>query len=279
MSRSRHLSLWTVATILQFGLSALGEVGSEASASTPMGGVISNPELSVVGGGKRAIQGSETANVLVFFRPDKDYALATLKGLAACEKRTAGKSVRWTAVVGERFPLDQVGAAVKEAGIAMPVVVDAGDSLYVELGLAQLPVVAITDKEHKLVQFQPFTKLNFCELVEGRIKLVLKEITEAEFDKIQNPESTKVGGEASVAGRHVRMAEIFLKSGSNDKALEQAKIAVEKGPNVAAAHAILGSALAAGGDCKGAMAAFEQALKLDKGDARALEGKKGCEGK
>jgi tetratricopeptide (TPR) repeat protein len=258
------------------GLSAFGEEGTEASAHTPMGAVISNPELAVVGGGKRAVQGTDGVNVLVFFRPDKDYNLSTLKGLAACEKRTAGKPVRWTGVVGERFPAEQVRAAQAETGIAMPVVVDAGDALYVELGLAQLPVVAITDKTRKLVQFQPFTKLNFCELVDGRIRLALGEITDADFEKLLNPASTRVGGDASVAGRHLKMAEVLLKSGSGEKALEQAKIAVEKAPDLAAAHSVLGTALQATGDCKGALVAFDQALKLDPADARAAEGKKGC---
>jgi hypothetical protein len=279
MSPRRPSTLWIPSVCLVLALTAVGEEGGEASANTPMGAVISNLELSVVGGGKRTPQGNEAANVLVFFRPDKDVNVSSLKGLSLCEKRTAGKSVRWTGIVSDKAALEQVKAVQAETGIAMPVLVDVGDALYVELGIAQLPAVAITDKDHKLVQFQPFTKLNFCELVDGRVRLVLKEISEADFEKIQNPASTKVGGEASVVGRHMKMAEAFLKSGSNDKALEQAKIAVEKAPGVAAAHAVLGSALAANGDCKAARAAFEQALKLDKADARALEGVKGCEGK
>ena len=279
MSRRRSSASALLSTCLLLSLAAVAESGSEASASTPMGAVITNPELAAVAGGKRTPQGSEAANVLVFFRPDKEASVASLKGLAACEKRTAGKSVRWTGIVPDKTSLDQAKAAVAEAGIAMPVLVDAGDALYVELGIAQHPAVAITDKDHKLLQFQPYTKLNFCELVDGRVRLVLKEISATDFEKIQNPASTKVGGEASVAGRYVKMAEAFLKSGSPDKAVEQARTAVEKGSDLAAAHAILGSALAANGDCKGARASFESALKLDKADARALEGLKACEGK
>ena len=279
MHRRRPLPCWISPAFLLLALSALGEVGGEASTNTPMGALVSNPELATVAGGKRPPQGPEAANVLVFFRPDKDSSIATLKGLAPCEQRTSGKSVRWTGIVSDKYPLDQVKAAQAETGVAMPILVDAGDALYVELGIAQLPAVAITDKAHKLVQFQPFTKLNFCELVDGRVRLVIKEITEADFEKIQNPTITRIGGDASVAGRHVKMAEAYLKAGSPDKAVEQARIGVEKAPELAAAHAMLGSALAASGDCKGARTAFDQALKLDPAEARALEGKKGCEGK
>ena len=279
MLRRRPNALCIPSVFLLMALSALAEEGTEASTNTPMGAVISNPELAVAGGGKRTPQGPEAANVLVFFRPDKDVSLATLKGLAPCEQRSKGKSVRWTGIVSDKFSAEQVKSAQAESGVAMPILVDAGDALYVELGIAQLPAVAITDKDHKLVQFQPFTKLNFCELVDGRVRLVIKEINDADFEKIQNPASTKIGGEASVAGRHVKMAEAFLKSGSPDKALDQARIGVEKAPGLAAAHAMLGSALAATGDCKGARASFDQALKLDPADARAVEGKKACEGK
>ena len=279
MHRRRPLPCWTSPAFLLLALSAVGEVGGEPSTNTPMGAVVSNPELAAAAGGKRTPQGAEAANVLVFFRPDKESSVQTLKGLAPCEKRTAGKSVRWTGIVSDKYPLDQVKAAQAETGVQMPILVDAGDALYVELGIAQLPAVAITDRAHKLVQFQPFTKLNFCELVDGRVRLVIKEITEADFEKIQNPASTRIGGDASVAGRHVKMAEAYLKAAAPDKAVDQARIGVEKAPELAAAHAMLGSALAASGDCKGARAAFDQALKLDPADARALEGKKGCEGK
>src|SRR5450759_1715761 len=94
---------WLSSVCLLLTMYALGEEGSEASANTPMGAVISNPELAAVGGGKRTPQGPEAANVLVFFRPDKDASVATLKGLAPCEKRTAGKSVRWTGIVSDKY--------------------------------------------------------------------------------------------------------------------------------------------------------------------------------
>jgi tetratricopeptide (TPR) repeat protein len=277
VNRSKRLC---VVSWLAFAtLAATAEETGQASTRTPMGAVLSNPELASLAGGKARPQQNVDINVLVFFRPDTDYSKETLKGLSACEKRTAGKPVRWAAIVADRYPADQVKAAVTEAGILMPVLIDAGEALSNEVAVAQLPAVAFTDKGKKLVAFQPFTKLNFCELVEGRIRLLLKEITEAEFSALADPASTKIGGEASVAGRHVKMAEMFLKSGNNDKALESARLAVQHGAALAAAHSVLGESLRAAGNCKEAVAAFDKALALDPKDARASAGKNACAGK
>lgn len=257
-------------------LAAVAEDAGSASTRTEMGTVVANPELGTLSGSKVRPQDDSTLNVLVFFRPDTDYSKETLKGLAACEKRTAGKSVHWVALVSDRFPAEQSKSAVSEAGIAMPVLVDAADALSTQIAIAQLPAVAFTGKDKKLVAFQPFAKLNFCELVDARIRLLLHEISEKEFNSIVDPASTKVGGESSVARRHIKLAEAFLKSGNTEKALEPARAAVEHGPDLAASHSVLGECLRAAGKCKEAMLEFDKALALDPADSRAGEGKKAC---
>jgi tetratricopeptide (TPR) repeat protein len=183
------------------------------------------------------------------------------------------------AIVADRYSAGQVKSAVAEAGIAMPVLVDVGEALSNEVAVAQLPAVAFTDKGKKLVAYQPYTRLNFCELVDARIRLLLNEITEAEFSARANPVSTKIGGETSVAGRHAKMAEALLDAGKKDKALESARLAVRHDATLAAAHSVLGECLRATGNCKEATAAFDKALELDPKDVRARAGKTACAGK
>ena len=54
-------------------------------------------------------------------------------------------------------------------------------------------------------------------------------------------------------------------------AVPVAKVTAEMFPNFAKAHSMLGIALAAAGDKRGAMAAYARALELDPGETRALE--------
>lgn len=274
---ARRGAILSVSTLLALGAvaSTAGETAA-GSTRTPIGAVVSNPELATLAGGKERPQRDVAVNVLVFFRPDTDYSRETLKGLAACEKRSAGKPVKWAAIVSDRFTADQVRPAVAEAGIAMPVLVDAADALSTEVAVAQLPAVAFTDASKKLVAFQPFTKLNFCELVDARVRWLLKEIGDAELAALADPASTKIGGDDSVARRHVKMAEAFLKSGNGAKALESAKDAVKAAPGLAAAHAVLGDALRATGDCKGALPEYDRALSIEPANAVAAEGRKAC---
>ena len=250
-----------------------------ASSRTPLGAVLSNPELAAFAGGRARPQMDVDVNVLVFFRPDGDTSKETLRGLAACERRSAGKSVRWTAIVSDRHSAGQVKSTLAETGIAMPVLVDVGEALSNEVAVAQLPAVAFTDRTRKLVAYQPYTRLNFCELVDARLRLLLKEINEAEFAALSNPASTKIGGEASVAGRHERMAELLLETGKNERALESARLAVQHDANLAAAHSVLGECLRVTGNCRDATASFDRALALDPKDARARAGKAACAGK
>jgi tetratricopeptide (TPR) repeat protein len=260
-------------------LAAAAAAAGHASSRTPLGAVLSNPELAVLAGGKARPQQDVDVNVLVFFRPDGDTSKETLRGLAACERRSAGKSVRWAAIVSDRYSAGQVKSTVAETGIAMPVLVDAGEALSNEVAVAQLPAVAFTDRTRKLISYQPYTRLNFCELVDARLRLLLKEITEAEFAALTNPASTKIGGETSVAGRHERMAELLLEMGKTERALESARLAVQHDANLAAAHSVLGECLRVAGNCRDATASFDRALALDPKDARARAGKAACTGK
>lgn len=267
----------TAAAILLSG--ALAANAADASAATPIGATIASRDLAVAGesGKKPAIDGSQV-NVLVFFRADKEYSRLGLKELAPCVARTAGKPVRWVTVTSPGQPADASAAAVREAGLAVPVLVDEGDAYYVELGVSQLPAVAVFEKGRKLASFQTFTKLNFCEHVFTLVRQALGEITEAEAKAEFDPTPIPIKGEASVAMRHVKKAQLLLRGGDAAKAAAAAREAVAADEKLAAAHSVLGASLAAAGDCAAATASFEKALALDPADARALQGKTDCAG-
>jgi tetratricopeptide (TPR) repeat protein len=141
------------------------------------------------------------------------------------------------------------------------------------------PTVAVLDKEHRLVQFQPYSKLNFCESVLVRIRHVLGEVDDKGLARGLDPAADQEKGNTAAARRDLKLAELLLKGGNLDKALEVAKKGVSNDPKSAAAQALLGQIHAAKGDCAEANRAFEAALKLDPSEARAKTGQSTCAGK
>ena len=161
----------------------------------------------------------------------------------------------------------------------MPVLVDVGDALYGRLGVALQPVVGITDKDHKLVAYQPFAKVNYIEVLRARVRYLLKEIDDKGLAQALHPPVATMSDNAAMARRRLTLAEKLFQAKNYEKALENVNISVEKDPTLPAAHALQGDILAAQGRCPDAVQSYEQALKADPANARALEGKKACAGK
>jgi tetratricopeptide (TPR) repeat protein len=253
-----------------------------AFANVEVGQQIENEELPTLDGRREMLLSRKAlANVFVFFRPGHDRSLRTLEAMAACEKEFADKPVRWVAVVSDSHARDEVRAVAARAGIHMPVLVDEGDRLYGKLGVRLHPVVGIADDKGMLLDYVPFHQINYCDMIRVRIRHALHEVDLAAVERVDHPPKALFPNAVpgAVARRRVTLGEMFLESRQWTKAVEQARIALEKEPMLAAAHALLGRALAGQGKCDEALSAFDQALKLDPGNGSAVEGKRGCTAK
>ena len=262
---------WVIIVILFCALAAW------AFAHAKLGDVIEDMELPTLSGGKLHLLGNSNANVFIFFKPGQEHSNATLKQIAACEQEFNGKSVRWVAIVSDRFTRAEVEAEVKDVGIAMPVLIDVGDGLYGKLGVALTPVIGMTDKEGKLAAYEPFLKVNYGEVIRARIRRLLGEIDDEQLAQVLRPVAMVQGSDAEVARRRLRLAEREFEAKNYEKALASAKRSIEKDPALVAAHVVLGQILAAQGNQAEALKAFEAALKLDPENAAALQGQKGCQ--
>jgi tetratricopeptide (TPR) repeat protein len=267
------LRLSAFATVL------LWSVCAWAFAHANVGDRIDDIELPALFGQKGHLLGNAAVNVFIFFKPGQEHSNATLKQIAACEKEFAGKSVHWVALVSDRFPKEAIKADVKEAGIAMLVLIDEGDALYGKLGVALTPVIGLADRDHKLAAYLPFSKVNYSEIIRAHIRKLLGEITEEEMNQVLKPPEIIQGSDPELARRRLRLAEKLFDIGSYEKALESVKKSIEYDPSSAAAHALLGSILAAQGRKTEALKAFEAALKLDPSNAAALKGVKEIQGR
>jgi hypothetical protein len=259
---------------LGLALTVLGTTTAWAFAHAQVGSTIGNVEMPTLAGGKQFLLSNATATVFLFFKPGQEHSRTTLTQIAACAKDLATQSVHWVAIVSDRFPKAEVEALTNETGLAMPVLIDVGDALYGKLGVALTPVAGITDKDHKLVAYQPFSKINYVEAIRARVRHLLKEITDEQLQAVLQPPAATQGGSASVARRYLKLAEKLLQAKSPDKALENVRKSLENDPALAAAHTLLGQVLLAQSKPDEARKAFTRALELDPNDTQASDGLK-----
>jgi tetratricopeptide (TPR) repeat protein len=269
-----------MATTSRFALlSLLAALPPLAQARAEAGTVVQNVELRTLAGGKAPLlSGKAKANVFVFFRTGQERSLDALKQMAACEKELAGKSVHWAAVVSGSEVSADVEAAVQQAGIKMPVLVDDGDVLYDRLGVRLHPMVGIADQKFVLVAMEPYRQIEYCEVIKTRIKMLLGDATVADLEKVVNPEKSPLPGAdpAKKAQRDVNMARRLYEIGQYADAVKFAKKALEIAP-VAHAYTVMGQAYVKLGKCDEAGKAFDEAVKLDpKESAVAGPARAGC---
>ncbi len=267
--------------VLAAALVALADPASpQAFQNVAVGDPVEDAEMPTLEGGREHVLGKARANVFVFFRPGQEHSLDTLRRLARMEAELAGKPVRWVAIVSGDHPADEVRRTVREAGIRMPVLLDRGDAYYGRLGVRLHPVIGIAGADHRLAAYEHFMAVNMEERVRARIRRALGEIGDAEVERVLEPPRAAVeSGPAAAARRWVNLARTLLQAKNAEKARETARKALEADPRSAAAHAVLGQALAAEGKCAEAIPSFAEALRLDPKEPAALAGKAACAGK
>jgi tetratricopeptide (TPR) repeat protein len=264
---------WWMAGALA-GVTAPGT--ARAFANVAIGSRLANPRLPRLGGGSaELLSPSSAVSLFVFFRPEQDHSLDTLKALAGLQREFAGKPVRMVAVVSGDWPEATVKATVDAAGFTAPVLVDIDDALYGALGVQLHPVVGLADKNLRLVAYEHFREINYTEIIRGRIRVTLGEATGADMARVLEPDKATEVTPQGLARRHFNLARKLWDRKNAAKALEALGRSLAVLPT-APAYALQGEITAAGGDCHAARLLFEQALTIDPTEPVAIRGLKGC---
>lgn len=262
-------------------LSLAGPAGAEAFTNVAIGERIDPEDLPTLDGGTEPLFSAKAqANVFIFFRPNQEHSTETLKAMAACEEEFKGKPVHWVAIVSSTWDTKDVRKMVSDTGIRMPVVVDQADRLYAKLGLRLHPVVGVADGTFKLLAYEPFMKVNYCDRIRARIQFALQEITAEDVRKVEAPERATMPGEIEGAAlkRRQHLGEMLLKSKQYDKAAAEATAILAKDPKYVPALVLLGDVRAGQGNCAEAVVSYEAALSIDAANKGAKGGKQACAG-
>jgi tetratricopeptide (TPR) repeat protein len=253
--------------------------GAEAFTNVAVGDRLDPDVLPTIDGGREPLLVSGAkANVFVFFRLQQEHSIETLKAMAACEADFKGKPVHWVAIVSSIWDPRDVKRLVAETGLRMPVLVDQADRLYGKLGVRLHPVVGIAGGDFKLLAYEPFMKVNYCDRVRARIQLALGEISAEEMRRVEAPPKATMPGEidGAAARRRVNLGTLLFKSKQYDKAAAEAEAVLAKDPRNVPALVLLGDARAGQGNCAEAVKAYDAALAVDAANEAAARGRGAC---
>jgi len=256
-------------------VAVLALVGN-ASAQPPPGTLVGQLSLTSIGGGSAKLLGDATVGVIFFFEPGQERSEEALEMMAALEKELGHKPVHWAAVISDRIPAEAAAAGVKQSGLAMPVLIDKGDQVYAKLEVILHPLVIVTDKQNRIAAYSPYQRINYSNVVRAELLHALGELDDTGLESVLHPQANTEGGASAIAHRELRMGQRHLEAKRYPLAATAAMKALAADAKLLDAHLLLGRALAAQGDCKGAQAAFDGALALDKNNAAAADGKKAC---
>lgn len=232
------------ACILAALVAALLGAPAAASGHVEAGTLVENADLETLAGGRHALLATGQVSVVVFLRPGQDRSADTMRRLAGCESSFAGKPVHMVAVVSAGAPRDEVRALLAGSGVKAPVLLDEGDRVYGRLELRQHPVVVVVDASGKVHAVEPYQRLRYCEIVQARVGFLLGELDRAAVDRVVKP--------------------------------ERAVFPSEVGGASAARYVNLGDRERAKGNCVLAIKAYDEAVRRDPLNAKALEGRVRC---
>lgn len=249
------------AAALVLALDLLSVEPAQAFRDVAVGARLKNRDLRTLDGKTVPFLTSARANVFVFIRAGHGHCVDTLAQIARLEEELRGKPVRFLGIVSDTDAPDEVRAMIRETGIRMPVAVDEKDALYGELGVSLHPTIGIADDRQKLVGYQAFRKINLLDILRGRIRVALGEISEADLQALIEPQATEVA--VNRARARINLAKGLLAAGDLEGAVSSARAAVALEPTRSDTHAMLAETLAQAGKCEESTREAAQARFLD----------------
>ncbi|RME96446.1 MAG: hypothetical protein D6766_00685, partial [Verrucomicrobia bacterium] len=136
-------------------------------------------------------------SVFVFFHPARTNSLRALIQAESIRQKLADRPVHWAAIASDRFPTEQLRAAIEQTGLSMPVLLDRGDTLFGRLGVVLYPTIGVTGPDRRLLHYLPFRRVNYQVLIEGAIRHALGEIDDEAWQRLEHPDAATEKNEVS----------------------------------------------------------------------------------
>jgi tetratricopeptide (TPR) repeat protein len=216
-------------------------------------------------------------NVFIFFRPNQEYSKTALEILAKVCKAFKGRPVHCVAIVSDYYSKNADKKTIRNTGwTGRNTLIDKEDLYYSKLGVSLHPTIGVADSSFVLLAYETFTKANFYQLIEARIKYALGDINKKQLQYALDPPAMEKMDQKSRAQLNINYAKKLFEMGKLNRAIEQAKHALSQDDQLADAYGLIGLIYAKQKKCEKAQPELEKALSLDKNNRTAKKGKTLC---
>jgi hypothetical protein len=200
------------------GIPAVAPAGAAAAPALAPGDPVENRFLPDRAGGRAPLLAGGRVTVFLFFRPGHDLSLRTLPLLARLQREFASRRVRFVALAPAGADRAAVEAAARQAGPSLPVLLDEGDALAADLGVAFHPAVGVADARGRLSGFQPWVSVHFRDSLRARIRHALGDIDALELTAELDPDPSGGSGPRAEARARVEFARMLRAAGRCERA-------------------------------------------------------------
>ncbi len=219
--------------------------------------------------------GKGKPGVIMFFsiRPDfrKKRSLALLSTLSDLADVYKSK-INIIGIYSDNRETDTVKTYINKSAKNIKVYNDREKNIYNRYGVFMMPLVVISDSDGRLHEVIPYT-YRIRELVEGNIKLLLKEWDKTAFIKSLKPKETAIKSkEEKEYIRRINYGRIMLSKKMYGPAVREFSSAAKLMPDITSAQIGLGFALHGSEKYGMAETAFRKALKINPDSDEAISG-------
>ncbi len=223
------------------------------------------PDLQLVtidGPLERYLGPTETrASVFAFIKAHHKHSEHLIAQWQELQSSFAGQGVHWVLIISDRHEAE-LTAPWDSLAPGSTVLIDSGDQLYGQLGVALTPTVGIADQDGVLQAFLPYRQINYPAIISAHVRKVLGTITPEEMEKLLNPSGGAKDTQRAGAKRKIKLSRMLLKRGRLEGALSQVESALAECPELKEGYLLLAEIHSAAGRTDEAKLATERADSL-----------------
>jgi tetratricopeptide (TPR) repeat protein len=187
--------------------------------------------------------------------------MEALRDLEELGKEFRDRGIEIVAVAEPGAPRQSIDKASRELALSYPLYTDTERRASEAYGVIVYPSTGIISPDRRLKFYLPSRNSNYRDILRGRIRVELGELTEKEFTQRMLQIGEEMGGERAKAEEHLKAGLILSRQGKGRQAVQEFRQALELDRDLIDAHLAIGYAYLDTGEIEGARKEFTWVLE------------------